>query len=148
VSYQVTGTRARANARTYVVTGSRARAAASRSYQITGTRARATLPIGTNSYVISGTRARATQPVDLSSAVEPYTSIDLGAGSWVQLSGPPITLTGLTNTFKTPALPDPTTLQFQQGATVVTIAVFPHTIYLAKAGADQPLFGVTDPALL
>jgi hypothetical protein len=66
----------------------------------------------------------------------------------VQLSGPTITLTGATNNFKAPALPDPTTLQFQQGSTVVTVSVFPHTIYLAKAGADTPLYGVTDPVLL
>lgn len=148
MSYQVTGTRARANARSFVVSGARARSTVSRSYQIVGTRARAVLPVGTNTFVVSGTRARATFPVDLSSAVEPFTSIDLGSGSWVQLSGPTITLTGSANNFKAPALPEPTTLQFQQGANTVTISVFPHTIYLAKAGADQPLYGVTDPALL
>lgn len=148
MSYQVTGTRARANSRTYVVSGTRARSTASRGYQVVGTRARATLPVGTNAYRIVGTRAKATLPVDLSSAVEPFTPIDLGAGSWVQLSGPTVTLTGPTNSFKAPALPDPVTLQFQQGASTVTISVFPHTIYLAQAGADQPLYGVTDPALL
>jgi hypothetical protein len=68
--------------------------------------------------------------------VEPFTTVNLGAGTWTQTSGPTVT----PPSFTAPALPGGTVLTFTSTGTQVTITVLPHTYFaLGISGTISPL---------
>jgi hypothetical protein len=63
--------------------------------------------------------------------VEPFSTVDLGSGTWTQTSGPTVTVP----TFTAPAGPDGYTLTFVDGSsTTKTVTVLPQTVLFRDAG--------------
>jgi hypothetical protein len=141
MSYQVVGSRAKATQPAgYQVVGSRAKATTTGGYQVVGSRVKSQV-VGSY-YQIVGSRARTL--VDYGTVkVEPFAVIALPSGStWTQLSGPTVLMVG-GNTFQAPASSAGATVQFGSGGSVITIQVYPHTLFLPRSGPDDPLYGRT-----
>jgi hypothetical protein len=76
---------------------------------------------------ISNIRFLAAAP-SVPTIVEPFTAVDLGMGSWVQTSGPAVTVPQ----FTAPALPAGAVLHFNASGSATT--VLPHTFFALGTG--------------
>jgi hypothetical protein len=101
------------------------------SVQVSRIRAVAGASGGTGASVQVSRIRSTTGSVGSATDVEPFSTVNLGSGTWTQTSGPTVT----TPTFVAPAGPDGYTLTFVDGSsTSKTVTVLPQTVLFRDAG--------------